>query len=57
VLPFIKDHFTADHRHHHAHLAESLGRYLTEILSEDDEVGRLTDLKTRGYLDLSFPGL
>jgi hypothetical protein len=45
VLPFINDHLPADHRHHHAHLAQALDRHPAEVLGEDDEISRLTHLE------------
>jgi hypothetical protein len=35
MSPWIKDHRTADHRSHHAHLVQSFDRHLAEVLSED----------------------
>jgi hypothetical protein len=45
VSPFINDHLSADHRHDHAHVMESLDRHAAEILGEQDEVGRLADVE------------
>jgi hypothetical protein len=41
----LVDDLTIDHRHHHAYRAELLDRQPAEVLSEDDEVGRLADLE------------
>jgi hypothetical protein len=43
----LVDHLTSVHRHRHAQVMQALDRHPAEVLSEDDEVGRLTKLEAR----------